>query len=87
MNHAELEAIKQRIEEMDKTKQMEVLQVLRAHSDVKLNENGSGIFVNLSFVPVHVLAELRDFIRKVNDQEILLKPAEQQKELYKSKYF
>ena len=87
MNHVELETLKQRIEEMDKSKQMEVLQLLRAYPEVRLNENGSGIFINLSCVPDNVLAELQKFIRKVNDQEILLEPAEQQKEIYKSQFF
>jgi hypothetical protein len=83
----ELEFMKMKIEAMTKVNQIEVLRILKASTDVRLNENKSGVFVNMSFLPENALGELVKYIQYVEEQEETLKTAENQKEDFKSEYF
>ena len=50
MTNESLSSIKDKIERMPKNNQIEVLKILKKYQNIKLNENKSGIFVNLSFL-------------------------------------
>ena len=43
-----LDNVKEKIESMNKENQIEILKLLKKNINVKLNENKSGTFVNLS---------------------------------------
>lgn len=83
----ELEFMKMKIEAMTKVNQIEVLRILKASTDVRLNENKSGVFVNMSFLPENALDDLVRYIQYVEEQEETLKTAENQKDDFKSEYF
>ena len=53
-NTIELEKIKTRIEKLTKEHQLEILKILNSAPDVKLNENKSGVYINLSFLPKNI---------------------------------
>jgi hypothetical protein len=72
---------------MSKFNQIEVLRILNKNSTIILNENKNGIYVNLSELSKIVIDELKNYINYVNNQEIILKQREQEKENVKNIYF
>lgn len=86
-NISALEKIKARIEQMSKTQHIEILQLLRNHTDVKLNENKSGIYVNLSFLPADAVNKLTQYIEYVDYQENYLDTDEHRKTEFKKTFF
>ena len=79
--------IKDKIERMNKNNQIEVLKILKTNHVIKLNENKSGVFVNLSFLPKELLLELNKYINYVNDQECVINTIETQKQEFKNTFF
>ncbi len=75
-----LEKIKHRIEALPKVHHIQVLKLLKKYSNIKLNENKSGIYVNLSFLPETDITILQKYIKDVDDQERMLRIAEDKKE-------
>lgn len=84
---SKLNFIREKIENMNKFNQVEVLRILNKNSEVTLNENKYGIHINLSEVKTEILDEICTYINYVNTQEIALNMVEQQKEDYKNTYF
>ena len=82
----ELDNIKHSIEIMNKQDQIEILKLLSKHL-CKLNENKSGVFVNLSFVPDDLLEELTKYIEYVDDQTETFATVEYQKNEFKTTLF
>ena len=93
MNHEknafylDLENMKRKIELMSKNHQIEILKILKKHQDVKINENKSGVFVNLTFLPENTLNEIREYLNYVHDQENSLSEFESQKKEFKDAFF
>jgi hypothetical protein len=85
--HFELEDIKNKIESMDKIHHIEILKILKNSASVKLNENKSGIFVNLSFLPPHTLDEIKKYIHYINVQETSISHLETQCDNFKNTFF
>jgi hypothetical protein len=81
-----LEKIKMKIESMTKHHQIEVLKIFNQFH-TKLNENKSGVFINLSFLSPDIIEVLEKFIQYVEEQEDSLVIAEYQKEEYKNTMF
>jgi len=81
-----LETLKSKIEVMSKYHQTEILRILSKRL-CKLNENKSGVFVNLSFLPDDLLDELTKYIDYVDDQSETFATAEYQKNEFKSSFF
>ena len=79
--------IKDKIERMNKNNQIEVLKILKTNQVIKLNENKSGVFVNLYFLPKDLLLELNKYINYVNDQECVINMIETQKQEFKNTFF
>lgn len=82
-----LEDIKTKIEKLNKNHHIEVLRILKNNNSIKLNENKSGVFVNLSFLPNDVIEEILKYIHYVSDQENSIQCIENQKEEYKNIFF
>lgn len=82
-----LEILKSKIENMDKNHHIEILKILKQKSQIKLNENKNGVFINLSYLPNDVIDEIVHYLNYVNDQEKLLNPIEKQKEDFKHSFF
>ncbi len=83
----ELEKLKNDIEKLSKTNQMEILKILKNNSSIKLNENKSGVFVNLSFLPKETITELQNQMEYLDGQEKLLDDLEKQKNVFKNSFF
>jgi hypothetical protein len=83
----ELENIRDSIEKFNKFNQIEVLRILKGYSDVVLNENKNGVYINLADVNEQAMEQLVAFISYVNDQEASLDATEKQKEEFKSAFF
>ena len=79
--------LKTKIEKMSKTNQIEVLQLLKKYQNIKLNENKSGVFVNLSFLSNEILNELNNYVSYINDQESVINTVETQKQEFKNNFF
>jgi hypothetical protein len=82
-----LEKIKLQIEKMNIAQQVEVLKILNGDDKVILNENKSGIYVNLSFLPEEVVDKIDNYVKYVQDQEKSLNVIEDKKENVKNEYF
>ena len=80
---SELEILKAKIEVLDKCQQIEILKIL-SKGLCKLNENKSGIYVNMSFLPEEIIQELKKYIEYINEQTETIKTVEYQKEFFKN---
>jgi cupin superfamily acireductone dioxygenase involved in methionine salvage len=85
--HFELEDIKNKIESMDKLHHIEILKILKKSAAIKLNENKSGIFVNLSFLSTNTLDEIKKYINYINVQETSISHLETQCDNFKNTFF
>ena len=81
-----LEKIKSSIELLNKHHQIEILKVLTKNL-CKINENKSGVYVNLSFLGQDTIDEITKYIEYVNVQEESLITMEYQKEEFKNAFF
>lgn len=86
-DYEQLNYIRDKIENMSKFNQIEVLRILTKDKNVILNENKYGIHVNLSELDNDILSNLMTYIKYVNNQEQYLDNLEQEKEKYKNTYF
>jgi hypothetical protein len=78
--------MKTTIESMNKYHQIEILKILSKNL-CKLNENKSGVYVNLSFVPDETVRELNEYINYTREQEDSIITMEYQKEEFKNAFF
>lgn len=81
-----LEKLKRNIERLGKLQQIEILKIF-LENETKLNENKSGIFVNMSFLKQDVLEKLEKYLEYIKDQEHNLNNLETQKQEFKETYF
>lgn len=75
--------LKMSIESMTKYNQLEVFNIL-VNNECKLNENKSGVYVNLSIVPENVIIELDKYVKYTNEQENNLIETESKKNEFKT---
>lgn len=83
---ATIETLKKTIETMNKHHQVEVLKILTKNL-CRINENKSGCYINLSFLPDSTINEIKTYIDYVNAQEESLITMEYQKEEFKNAFF
>lgn len=83
----DLEKMKNVIESFNKKSQIEVLKIIQETSPSTINENKSGIYINMTFLKKETLDRLHQYIEYVDDQETLLQPFESQKEDFKNTFF
>jgi len=79
--------MKHQIERFSKPNQIEVLKLIRKHSGVRINENKSGVYINLTFLEPSAMEVLQKYMDYVREQESILTPLECQKEDFKTNYF
>jgi hypothetical protein len=87
MNADSLEEIKRKIESMTKVNQIEILRILKNAPDAKLNENKSGVYVNLTLLSKDSIDELLTYVKYITDQEQTLNSVENQKIEFKNAFF
>jgi hypothetical protein len=81
-----LEKLKNAIESMSKYHQIEILKIL-SKKLTKINENKSGCYINMSFLPEDTIKEIEEYLSYIKDQEESLETMEYQKEEFKNAYF
>jgi len=86
MNEVEMNYIKDKIENMNKFNQIEILRIFNKFN-ITLNENKYGVHINLADLPEELNDELKNYINYVNEQEMNLLNVEKQKESFKSTFF
>ena len=79
--------LKERIENMSKYHQIEILKILNKFKNIKKNENKNGTFINLSELPQDVIDELEAYTCYVEKQQSHLSIIEEKKELLEKTYF
>lgn len=87
MHSINLEDLKNTIERMTKNHHIEILKILKNNSNVKINENKNGVYINLSFLPESVLEEMNNYVNYIKDQENSLQTMELQKDDFKQTFF
>jgi hypothetical protein len=80
---SKLENLKEKIEALSKFQQVEILKILSKNM-CKLNENKSGIFVNMTFLETGVIDEIEKYMSYVEDQADTFQTVEYQKEEFKN---
>jgi hypothetical protein len=85
-NIENLENIKTYIENLSKFHQVEILKILSKNL-CKINENKSGVYVNLSFLSNETLQEIKYYIEYIKKQEDSINTTEYQKEEFKNAFF
>jgi hypothetical protein len=83
----ELNILKERIEQMDKYHQIEILRILSKNEQVTLNENNNGTFVNLTELSLEIKKELEKYVDYVIEQQKLLKEIETKKDNIEQIFF
>lgn len=81
-----LNQLKNKIESMDKHHQVEILKILSKNL-CKINENKSGVYVNMTYLEEPIIKEIEDYLTYVKEQEENLITTEYQKEEFKNSYF
>lgn len=85
-NTQHLESMKMKIENLNKTHQLEILKIF-LQNDIKVNENKSGIFINMSFLDNTIIEKIAKYLNYIQEQENNLNSLESQKEEFKNTYF
>jgi hypothetical protein len=83
----QLNIMRELIEQMTKFHQIAILRILSDDKSITINENKSGIYINMSELPLHKLKELENYVNYVKTQEDTLNDFEKQKETYKNTFF
>jgi hypothetical protein len=82
-----LEELKYKIEKLNKQHHIEVLKILKKNNTVTLNENKSGVYVNLSLLPEQSIADIFNYVKYIEEQEAALSSLETQKLDFKNTFF
>ena len=84
---SELDNIKMKIENMSKQHHIEILKILKKNNCIKLNENKSGVFVNLAFLPKSTIDDIVQYIDYIYAQENTIRDLETQQNEFKNIFF
>ncbi len=84
---SKLDLLKERIEQMSKGQQVDVLRLLCQSEGVICNENNNGTFVNLTCQSPEVILSLEKYVTYVNDQQKNLNAVESEKERIEQTFF
>ena len=83
----ELNVLKEKIERLSKERHIEILKILHQFPSVVINENKSGVFINISTLEEEPLQSLIEYIKYIDEQEENLKTIEYQKKEFEDNYF
>ena len=83
----ELNHLKERIENLNKFHQVEILKLLKTDDTCTLNENKNGIFINLTSLNDKIIYEIEKYLEYVQKQETQLSEPETQKSILTNTFF
>jgi hypothetical protein len=78
----DLTRLKNKIESMTKEHHIEILKIIKNNSEININENKNGVFINLSYLEPNVLENIQKYMEYISDQENVLNPVENLKSNY-----
>ena len=84
---SKLENLKTKIESMSKTNQLGILNILKRNTAIKINENKSGVYINLSLLPSETMDEITYYLNYISEQEISINKIENQKNEFVNEFF
>ncbi len=87
MTECSLNILKMKIEQMSKQHHIEILKILKKYNNITLNENKSGVYVNLSFLPDPVINDMMNYVKYIDEQEKTLSSFETQKQDFRNTFF
>lgn len=87
MDTEELIKIKSKIENMEKKNHLQILQLLKKYSNITLNENNNGTFINMNELDKNIIFELEKYIKYIDAQRQFLDKDEKEKNSLENKYF
>ena len=87
MNIEELNLIKGEIEKMDKKNHIQILRLLKKYSQITLNENNNGTFINLTELDNNIIKEIQKYIKYIEVQKEFLDRDEEKKNNLENKFF
>ena len=82
----DLTTLKNKIERLEKHHQVEILKILSKNM-CKINENKSGVFVNMTFLDQSILDNIEEYLKYMKEQEENLITTEYQKQEFINSYF
>jgi hypothetical protein len=82
-----LEDLKSKIEQLNKQHHIEILKILKKNNTVTLNENKSGVYVNISLLPQQSITDIFNYVNYIEEQEATLSSLETQKRDFKNTFF
>jgi len=82
-----LDELKLKIEQLNKQHHIEILKILKKNSAVTLNENKSGVYVNLTLLPQQSISDISNYVSYIEEQEATLSCLETQKLDFKNTFF
>jgi len=83
----DLNCLKERIENLNKFHQVEILKLLKTDDTCRLNENKNGIFINLTSLNDKIIYEIEKYLEYVQKQETQLSETETQKSILSNTFF
>ena len=83
----DLNCLKERIENLNKFHQVEILKLLKTDDTCTLNENKNGIFINLTSLNDKIIYEIEKYLEYVQKQETQLSETETQKSILSNTFF
>ena len=86
-NKVNVYLLKNDIENMSKTNQLKMLRIIKANSQIKINKNKNGLFMNMSLMPECVLLEMSKLNEYIKEQEKELEKYEKKKEIIQNSFF
>ena len=79
--------LKNTIEKLSVHHQTEILSILNDESNVTLNENKNGTFINLSSLDEEIIEKIKEHIKYINVQNNTLSSVENEKIRLETEYF
>ena len=83
----DLNSIKEKIERLSKERHIEILKILNQFPTVVMNENKSGVFINITTLEQEPLNSLVEYMKYIDEQEENLKTIEYQIKEFEDNYF
>ena len=77
-----MEELKNKIENLDKSHQIEILRIIKKGNS-KLNSNKNGIYINLTFLSDDIINDIQAYLDYVEKQESIIQIDESKKDEYK----
>ena len=68
-NFDQLQILKQKIEQLEKNRQIEVLRIIHNAQKNIINENKNGIYINMSSLSDTIIDDLKTYLTHITTQE------------------